>query len=275
MIVRFIIFSLSFALFSVSVWANTLNSSRGSLPMTRFNYQGYALEEEQIKAKEDDPNLIKVFTDPDLYLVINKLIDVYDPNSEQPFRIHRGSMNDLDKLLEDGYSFDLIFTGKLEDAHGLTRSLVSKVDLFAVGRLALWAPGETSRSLNVLKLQHKPIAIVNKNSAYYEAINDSLKTVELDLLVKHRLLEVSLYEDVYEKIAQKEFTSGFLPYSHLVEVGAHKRKDVLLVNDEYHAAIVHGLALTQDGQYSQPVKDFWEFILSTRGNQIIKAAGFE
>lgn len=274
MLIRLNFILLAF-LTSAALLLTSFASLANDLPMTRFNYQGYAVDEKKAKAKEEDPNLIKIFTDPDLYLVINKLIDEFNIKAKHPFRIHQGNLNDLDKLLEEGYSFDLLATGKLEDAQSLTSALVSKVELLAVGRLALWAPGETSRSLNVLKLQTKPIAMVNKASAYHDAVNEALQSVELDLIVKSRLTPLGLFDDVYEKVAQKEFTSGFLPYSHLVEAGIQKRKDVLLINAGMHAAITHGLALTSDGQYSEPVLDFWNFALSNQGRKILIKAGFE
>lgn len=266
-----VIWALAFGLL-ISATAKALAND---LPMTRFNYQGYALDEQKAKAKEEDPNLIRIFTDPDLYLLINKFIDVYKPKERQPYRIHQGSLNDLDKLIEDGYEFDLLALGNLDDANKLLGSQVNKVELLAVGRLALWAPGETSRSLNVLKLQNKPIARVHPTSAYHAAIDEALVSAKLDLIVKSRLTPLGLFDDVYEKVAQKEFTSGFLPFSHLVEAGVEKRKDVLLIDANLHTAITHGLALTNEGNLSPYVTEFWEFIFSPAGRKIVLGLGFE
>ena len=269
-----LLFALTQLVFMQPAWANSSNES--SLPMSQFNFQGYVPDSKQSRKKDEDPNLIRIHVDPQLYWVLNQVIDSYQTQHQSPFRIHQGQDEDHANLLADGYVFDLIISAEMPYLESLHRKRVtSEIQVLALGRLGLWAPKETVRSTSVVTLQTGTVGLMPENSVYYRAAMEVLERHELNIKVKKRLKPVTVFQDLYTLIEQKEIPLGFLPWNRLVQAGIEQRREVLKLNNDHHGAIVHGIAMTKQGSSRNDVKEFWRYLHGPKGKAIFKAAGFD
>lgn len=261
-----------FLLLTLTAWANT----ESNLPMSQFNFQGYVPESKASRSKEEDPNLIRVHVDPDLYWVLNQVIDHFQKEYASPFRIHQGKGDDHSSLKDDGYTFDLVISAEMDYVQSLynTKS-ASDVQVLALGRLGLWAPKETVRSTSVISLQNGAIGLMPEGNVYHRAAIEVLERHELAQKVKSRLKTMTPFQDLYTQIQTNEVPMGFLPWNRLVQEGIEQRREVLKLKAEHHGAIVHGIALTNAGNAREEVKDFWRYIHGPKGKAVFKTAGFD
>ncbi|GLR64360.1 hypothetical protein GCM10007878_17980 [Marinospirillum insulare] len=262
-------------LLALPAWANPMHSE-SKLPMSQFNFQGYVPESKESRNKDEDPNLIRIHVDPDLYWVLNKVIDNYQLEHSSPFRIHQGKGDDHSNLLDDGYTFDLVISAEMDYVQSLYNSkAATQAQVLAIGRLGLWAPRETVRSTSVITLQTGAIGLMPEDSVYHRAALEVLERHELDKKVKKRLKTMTASQDLYAQIQENEIPMGFLPWNRLVQGGVSQRREVLKLKAEHHSALVHGIALTNAGNAREEVKDFWRYIHGAKGKAVFKAAGFD
>lgn len=262
-------------LLALPAWANSLQSE-SKLPMSQFNFQGYVPESKESRNKDEDPNLIRVHVDPDLFWVLNQAIDNFQKEQQLPFRIHQGQGDDHSNLLDDGYTFDLVISAEMDYVQSLyNRKAASQVQVLALGRLGLWAPRETVRSTSVISLQNGAIGLMPENSVYHRAALEVLERHELDKKVQKRLKTMTAFQDLYAQIQANEIPLGFLPWNRLVQGGIDQRREVLKLNSDHHGAIVHGIALTNAGNAREDVKAFWRYLHGPKGKAVFKAAGFD
>jgi len=256
-------------------WANSLQSE-SKLPMSQFNFQGYVPESKESRNKDEDPNLIRIHVDPDLYWVLNRVIDNFQLEYNSPFRIHQGKGEDHSNLLDDGYTFDLVISAEMDYVQSLyNHNAATEVRVLALGRLGLWAPRETVRSTSVISLQDGAIGLMPEGSVYHRAALEVLERNKLDKKVKSRLVSMTAFQDLFAQIQENEIPMGFLPWNRLVQGGVDQRKEVLKIRSDHHGAIVHGIALTNAGSAREDVKTFWRFIHGAKGKAVFKAAGFD
>jgi len=262
-------------LLALPAWANTLQSE-SKLPMSQFNFQGYVPESKASGNKDEDPNLIRIHVDPDLYWVLNQVIDNFQLEHPSPFRIHQGKGDDHSNLLDDGYTFDLVISAEMDYVQSLfNRKAAPEVQVLALGRLGLWAPRETVRSTSVISLQTGAIGLMPEDSVYHRAALEVLERHELDKKVNNRLTTMTAFQDLFVQIQENEIPLGFLPWNRLVQGGIDQRREVLKLKAEHHGAIVHGIALTNAGNAREEVKTFWRFIHGPKGKAVFKASGFD
>lgn len=270
---RLVIFLCVTLLLAPFAWANSSNES--NLPMSQFNFQGY-VPDNKSRSRDEDPNLIRVHVDPNLYWVLNQVIDSYQLQEKSTFRIHQGKNEDHANLIDDGYVFDLIISAEMGYLQTLHRKkTTTKIQVLALGRLGLWAPRETVRSTSVVTLQTGTIGLMPENSVYHRAAIEVLERHEIDKKVKPRLQAMTAFQDLYTLIDTNEIPLGFLPWNRLVQAGIEQRREVLKLNSNHHGAIVHGIALTKQGSTREDVKNFWRYVHGPKGKAVFKAAGFD
>lgn len=262
-------------LLTLPAWANA--NSESNLPMSQFNFQGYVPEsKEKGRTKDEDPNLIRVHVDPDLFWVLNQVIDNFQKDNASPFRIHQGKGDDHSNLLDDGYTFDLIIAAEMDYVQSLyNKKAATQVQVLALGRLGLWAPRETVRSTSVITLQNGAIGLMPEDSVYHRAALEVLERQELTRKVKSRFKTMTAFQDLFVQIQENEIPLGFLPWNRLVQGGIEQRREVLKINKGHHGAIVHGIALTNAGSAREDVKAFWRYIHGPKGKKVFTAAGFD
>ncbi|WP_114416434.1 molybdate ABC transporter substrate-binding protein [Marinospirillum perlucidum] len=255
--------------------ASALNQSE--LPMSQHNFQGFVPDSNESNPLDQDPNLVRLMVHPSLTWVTDQLLDAYQARyPDSHFRIHQGTQNDLLDLLEDNYDFDILLDGEI--SRGMARvedGWAVETRVLALGRLALWAPLETVRSLNVLSLRDDPIGLTPENYPYHRAAREVLERHELLEDYEHRLEAVRLGESLYDKVDGGELPAAFLPYHRVVEAGIQRRRAVMKIPVQFHGAITHSATLMRKGQGRPAVSQFWNFLFSEEAAQIFQEAGFD
>lgn len=269
-----LIFLVCLSFSSLSLANSSSESYR--LPMDSFNFQNFVADPKSRRGPEEPPNLIRLHVDPDLYWVVNKLIDGFQAQNNLPFRIHQGRGDDHSNLVDEGYVFDLVISASMAYPQELlVANKAKEIQVLAVGRLGLWAPLETVRSTRVVELQTGAIGLMTNTSVYHQAALDVLDSVDLLPEVEKRLQTMTVFQDLYAVIKAKEVPLGFLPWNRLVQEGIDKRKEVLKLDAKHHSALTHGIALTKAGSNREEVKEFWRFVFSPKGRAIMQTAGFD
>lgn len=261
-------------LLSLQLQASSMSQS--NLPMSQFNFQGFVPDSAESRRKEEDPNLIRLMVNPSFYTTINLIIDQYQQQHDRPFRIHQGSYQDYIKLIEDGETFDLVIFDRMAQVQELyNQKRVTEARVLALGRIGLWAPLESARSLSVIKLQNGSIGLMPENTMHYQAAREVLQRAEILEINERRLTPTTEFQDLYSLIEKREIPMGFLPWQRIVEAGIQNQKDVLKLRSDHHSSIIYAAALTTAGQQRADVRDFWQQLFEAPGKRILQQAGFD
>lgn len=275
-------FLLTGLLFSLSLQASSMgamNVNQSALPMSQFNFQGYVPESrgESRRNLQEDPQLVRLLIDPSLNWVINQVIDQYKTGHDVPFRIHQGTQQDLERLQGEGEQFDIIIYSELSRAHALlVQKKATEARLLAVGRMGLWAPLESARSLSVLNLQpNGAIGLPGEGSVHNQAAREIMERGNLLPAMEKRLHPANINQDLYQLVRTHELPLAFLPWQRLVEGGVQQQRDVLKLPSSHHSPITYGAALTSAGSQRGHVTEFWSFLTGSASKAIFQSAGFD
>ena len=265
----------------MSLWqpASARLPSESELPMSQHNFQGFVPRGAERDGEEDlDANLIRIMVHPTLFGVIDQVIDAFQVHHpEARFRIHQGDQTELNRLLEEFTMFDIVFSGEIADAVQLVvRRQASESKVLAVGRLALWAPLESARSMRVLELQPEGrISLPLASSPYHRAAREVLQRHELEEVYAQRLRTTRLNEDQFELIRSRQTPAGIIEYHRLVLAGVHQQRDVLKIPANHHGSITHSATLMKGSQGRELANLFWDYVFSDRGQRIFRESGFD
>jgi|GEM_PF-1547354 molybdenum ABC transporter molybdate-binding protein len=251
--------------------------SQSQLPMSQPNFQGYVPENRNRDEREDDPEIIRLMIHPTLAWVADKLLDEYQTrNPDSRFRIHQGSQNDLLDLIEDNYTFDLLLDAEIADGMEMVKQgWAVETRVLALGRVALWAPLETVRSINVLSLRNDKIGLHHESSPYHRAGKEILERHQLLEEYRSRLEAIPLGTSLYQKVNDREIPAAFIEYHRIVQAGIQRRREVLKMPADHHGSITHSATLMREGADRERVMDFWEYLFSDTAQKILKDAGFD
>ncbi|MDR9469010.1 substrate-binding domain-containing protein [Marinospirillum sp.] len=251
--------------------------SQSELPMSQPNFQGFVPENRNRDEREEDPNLVRLMIHPTLTEVADKLLDEYQAqNPDSRFRIHQGSQNDLLDLIEDNYTFDLLLDAEIaEGMEMVEQGRAVETRVLALGRVALWAPLETVRSINVLSLRDDKIGLHHESSPYHRAGKEILERHELLEDYRSRLEAVPLGTSLYQKVNDREIPAAFIEYHRIVQAGIQRRREVLKMPADHHGSITHSATLMREGADRDRVMNFWEYLFSDSAQKILEDAGFD
>ncbi|WP_404418512.1 molybdate ABC transporter substrate-binding protein [Marinospirillum sp.] len=251
--------------------------SQSELPMSQPNFQGFVPENRNRDEREEDPNLVRLMIHPTLTEVADKLLDEYQAqNPDSRFRIHQGSQNDLLDLIEDNYTFDLLLDAEIaEGMEMVEQGRAVETRVLALGRVALWAPLETVRSINVLSLRDDKIGLHHESSPYHRAGKEILERHELLEDYRSRLEPVPLGQSLYEQVNDREIPAAFIEYHRIVQAGIQRRREVLKMPADHHGSITHSATLMREGADRDRVMNFWEYLFSDSAQKILEDAGFD
>lgn len=259
---------------SLPLYASRMSQSE--LPMSQFNFQGFVPDSKENRRGEEDPNLIRLMVNPSFYWTINQVIDQYQQQHNRPFRIHQGSYQDFINLIEDGETFDLVIFDQMAQAHELlAQKRATEARVLAIGRIGLWAPLESARSLTVINLQNGPIGLMPEHTMQHQAAREVLERGEMLRSVEPRLQTTTEFQDLYSLIEKREIPMGFLPWQRIIEGGIQQQRDVLKLPGNHHSSIIYAAALTRAGSTRMDVKHFWQQLFEPASQNTLKQSGFD
>lgn len=264
-----------FALSGSLVMASSMSQS--DLPMSQPNFQGFVPEQRSRDERDEDPRLIRLMVHPSMSWAADQLLDAYQKkNPESRFRIHQGSQDDLIDLIEDNHTFDLLLDGEISEGMVMVnqgRAIETRV--LALGRVALWAPLETVRSLRVLSLRNDAIGLQHESSPYHRAGKEVLERQELLETYRSRLTPMRLGQSLYDQVNNREIPAAFIEYQRLVQAGLNDRREVLKMPANHHGSITHSATLMRAGSEREEAMAFWDFLFSSKAQQLLDASGFD
>lgn len=262
--------------FVVSLPLQASRMTQSELPMSQFNFQGFVPESAESRRREEDPNLIRLMVNPSFYWTINRIIDQYQLQHNRPFRIHQGSYQDFINLLDEGETFDLVIFDRMSQVQELiNQKRVTEIRVLAIGRIGLWAPLESARSLTVLGLQSGPIGLMPEHTMQHQAAREVLERGEILRNVESRLQTTNEFQDLYNLIEKREIPMGFLPWQRIIQGGIQQQRDVLKLPGNHHSSIIYAAGLTRTGNTRTDVKHFWQQLFEPASKNILKQSGFD
>lgn len=183
-----------------------------------------------------------------------------------------GSSGQLFNQITQGAPYDLFISAdkarptKLVDG-GYTSY---PVQVYARGVLVLWSATRPVKSLEVLQDDFNHLALANPDLAPYgRAGMEVLKKLHLDDALQLKIVEGNSVGQATGYVASHAADLGFSALS-LMDKKAH----YFVIPQEYYSPIEQAMVLTKWGGGKKLAKEFESFILSTKGQALLKAHGY-
>ncbi|BCZ16925.1 Molybdenum ABC transporter ModA [Helicobacter sp. NHP19-003] len=144
------------------------------------------------------------------------------------------------------------------------------VQVYARGVLVLWSATRPVKSLDALQDSYDHLAIANPALAPYgRASMEVLKKLHLADTLQLKIAEANSVGQATAYVESKAAQLGFSALS-LMDKKAH----YFIVPQEYYSPIEQAMVLTKWGGDKKLAKDFADFILSIKGQALLKAHGY-
>ncbi|WP_104741721.1 molybdate ABC transporter substrate-binding protein [Helicobacter ailurogastricus] len=183
-----------------------------------------------------------------------------------------GSSGSLFKQITLGAPYDLFISADKARPLRLVQGGYTPypVQVYARGVLVLWSTTRKVKSLDALQDSFKHLAIANPSLAPYgRAGMEVLKKLHLADTLQLKIAEANSVGQATSYVASKAAQLGFSALS-LMDKKAH----YLIVPQEYYSPIEQAMVLTKAGGDKALAKDFSDFILSVKGQAILKSYGY-
>jgi len=197
-----------------------------------------------------------------------------------------GSSGKLTAQISNGAPYDLFLSANMKYPNKLyeNKIAISKPEIYAQGSLAIFSPNQRSfrHGIKILKSKLvKRIAIANpKTAPYGKATFEALKNIDI-------------LDDIKDKIIYGESISQTISYTIMVaDVGIvaksslyskklrkyHKNVHWVEVDKTLYTPISQGMVIlknAKDSKQYNEVKAFYDFVLSKKGQNILKEFGYK
>ncbi|GMB95827.1 molybdate ABC transporter substrate-binding protein [Helicobacter sp. NHP22-001] len=185
-----------------------------------------------------------------------------------------GSSGHLFNQITQGAPYDLFISADKQRPSKLVADGITSypVRVYARGILVLWSATRPVKSLEVLQGSYNHLAIANPTLAPYgRASIEVLQKLHLVDVLQLKIAEASSVAQANAYVASKAAQLGF---SALSLMQMDKKAHYLIVPQEYYSPIEQAMVLTKWGGTKKLAKDFADFILSSRGQAILKSHGY-
>ena len=214
---------------------------------------------------------------PTLQKEFNKLY----PNIKT--RVILGSSGKLTAQISNGAPYDIFLSANMKYPNKLfeNKKAITKPVIYAQGTLAIFSPNQRSfrHGIKLLKSKLvKRIAIANPKTAPY-----GVATFEA-------LKNVNILDDIKKKIIYGESISQTVAYTTMVAdvgivaksslyspklVNIHENVHWVEVDKTLYSPIKQGMVMLENAKDNIEVKAFYDFVLSTKGKNILKEFGYQ
>lgn len=229
---------------------------------------------------------ITVAAAADLQLALRQITKRYESETGSHVRLSFGASGNLVTEIENGAPYDLFFSADVDYARRLVsdnRAVPDTLYEYAVGRLVLWAPANSSLDVQKgLALLTDPrvrkIAIANpKHAPYGRAAEQALAAAGIYDKVKNKLVLGENISQTEQFVSSGNADVGLVSLSLVVtppgQTPAHAGKYWMVPADLYKP--VRQAAVVIKGAHEKAASQFLVFVRSPEARRILKDYGFE
>lgn len=150
---------------------------------------------------------------------------------------------------------------------------------YALGKLALWAPGHTLNHADARALlsssQFSHLAIANTKLAPYGiAALQTLNTMDLYTVLQAKLVQGENIGHAYQYIASGNAELGFIAYSQLIKRRQAENTDHWIIPETMHSAIQQDAVLLTRGKNNAAAIAFMRYLKTKKAKAIITSFGY-
>ena len=220
----------------------------------------------------------------DLSSALKEVGGMYEKKTGVKLRLSFGASGALTQQIQQGAPFDVFFSGDMD----YPRQLIASGDAdsstlyqYAVGKLVLWVPAESS-----LDVEHKgmnvlldpsvgKIAIANPQHAPYgRAALAALKHEGIYDRVANRLVMGENVSQAAQFVESGNADAGFVALAHAVAPAMKGKGKYWRVPDEDYPPLEQGVVVLTHSQHKKEAAEFLEFIKSKDVAEIFRKYGF-
>ena len=228
---------------------------------------------------------ITVAAAADLSSALKELGERYQQKTGVKVQLSFGASGALTQQIENGAPFDLFFSADMD----YPRQLIAAGEAdgtslyqYAVGRLVVWVPADSSldlehRGLNVLlDASVKKIAVANPQHAPYgRAALAALKHAGVYDRVADRLVLGENVAQAAQFVESGNAQAGFVALAHAVAPGMRSKGKYWEVPDEYYPALAQAVVVLSRSKHKQEAAEFLQYVKSKEAADLLKKYGFK
>lgn len=200
------------------------------------------------------------------------------PNDK--INLHIGAAGKAYSQFQSGMNYDIFFSADKSYPEAIIKDGKGSGELkvYAYGQLTLYSLDENLLKSDLSSLVNqsiKKISIANPRLAPYglaaiEIIEKQpyYDTIKLKLVLGDNVAQAAHFVDT----GAAEI--GFIPYA-LLKNNTNTKGHYVLLDESLYTPLEHCFVVTKFGEDKRLVKDFYSFVLSTEGKQIIEKHGFK
>ena len=189
-----------------------------------------------------------------------------------------GATAELEKQIENGAPFDVFAAADVEhvDKLGSQGMLTSGTNKpFALGRLVLWIPPNSSVALTRIEdITHSDverIAMAKPDVAPYgRASVEALRALKLWDQVESKVIYGQNVSQTKQYASTGNAEVAFIPFA-LVKPNEGR---AIEVDESLHQPIVQAIAVIKDSPHQGAARQFVEFVLSEKGQELLERFGY-
>src|SRR5579863_643325 len=233
--------------------------------------------------KESTAELV-VAAAADLSTALKEIGDSYEKKTGVKVKLSFGASGALTQQIQNGAPFDLFFSADMD----YSRQLVAAGDAdgvtlyqYAVGRLVLWVPADSSLDVEHQGMQSlldpavKKISIANPQHAPYgRAAVAALKHYGLYDQVAGRLVLGENISQAAQFVESGNAQAGFVGLAHAATPAMMGKGKYWEVPAEAYPALAQGAVVLSISQYKKEAAEFLEYVKTKESGELLRKYGF-
>jgi len=220
----------------------------------------------------------------DLSTALKEIGDGYEKKTGVKVKLSFGASGALTQQIQNGAPFDLFFSADMDYPHQLIAAGDAdgaSLYQYAVGRLVLWVPADSSVDLQHLGMNAlldpsvKKIAIANPQHAPYgRAAVAALKHAGVYDRVSDRLVLGENVAQAAQFVESGNAQAGFVALAHALAPGMSSKGKYWEVPAEFYPPLAQGAVVLAHSQHKKEAAEFLEYIKTKEATELLKKYGF-
>ena len=233
--------------------------------------------------KAASPELV-VAAAADLSAALKEIVENYEKKTGVKVKLSFGASGSLTQQIQNGAPFDLFFSADMDYPHQLIAAGDAdgtSLYQYAVGRLVLWVPADSSLDLQRLGMNAlldpsvKKIAVANPLPAPYgRAAVAAPKHAGVYDRVADRLVLGENVAQAAQFVESGNVQAGFVALAHALAPGMSGKGKYWEVPAEFYPPLAQGVVVLSHPQHTKEAAQFLEYVKTKEAAQLLRKYGF-
>jgi molybdate transport system substrate-binding protein len=233
--------------------------------------------------KRNAPELI-VAAAADLNPALQEICDGYEKKTGVKMKLSFGASGALTQQIQNGAPFDIFFSADMDYPRQLIAANAADgatLDQYAVGKLVLWVPADSSLDVGHKGIQIlldpavKKISIANPlHAPYGRAAVAALKHYGMYEQVSDRLVLGENISQAAQFVESGNAQAGFVALAHAAAPAMKGKGKYWEVPAEAYPALAQGVVLLSGSKYKKEAVEFLEYVKTKESGDLLRRYGF-